>query len=129
MRHGAARWIGLVVLVVACLLPGIALARRLARPAEKTAILAAVHRAHQIAPGVSGRCLNVYVSTVDVRWATVGFRYVTSCLSQAANGVIIMHRTAGRWRFVVAGSAISCPLPGHIPPRVQRDLRLVCVPR
>jgi hypothetical protein len=115
--------------VAACLLPGIAVARRLARPAEKTAILVAARRAHQLGSRLTARCLNVYVSTVDATWATVGFRYVNSCLSQSGNGVIIMHHTAGRWRFIVAGSAIYCPLPGHIPPRVQRDLRLVCVPR
>jgi hypothetical protein len=124
------RRIVLVTALAACVIvPSIAAARRLARPAEKTAILAAAFRSHQIAPDVTGRCLNVYVSTVNPNWATVGFRYVPSCVSQAGNGVIIMHRTGGRWRFIGAGSAFSCPLPGHVPPRVKRDLRLVCIPR
>lgn len=123
------RRILILVAVTAGVLPAAAIARRLARPGEKAAILTAVHRAHQLPNRVSARCLTVYVSSVDAGWATVSFRYLPSCVSQAGNGVIIMHRARGRWRFIGAGSDFSCPLPGHIPRAVQRDLRLLCTRR
>jgi hypothetical protein len=124
MRRTAA----LVILMVGCL-PALALARRVAGGKEKAAIIAAIRRAHDIGPSQTGSCMRVYVSTVNRNWATMQFIFVRRCESQDANGVSVIHRERGRWRFVTAGSAFSCPIPGHIPSRVQRDLKLFCTSR
>jgi hypothetical protein len=118
-----------IVLVAGCWLPAVALARRVARGAEKAAIVAALRRAHDIGPSQTGSCMRVYVSSVNPSWATMQFIFVRRCERQDANGISVVHRNHGRWRFVTAGSEFSCPIPGHIPPRVQRDLKLSCIPR
>jgi hypothetical protein len=120
------RMIAMIVLVVCCF-PAVALARRLAHGKEKAAIIAAIRRAHEIGPSQTGSCMRVYVSTVNPNWATMQFVFVKRCATQDANGVSVVHRKDGRWKFVTAGSAFSCPIPGHIPKRVQHDLRLACV--
>jgi hypothetical protein len=125
----ARRRFAAVVALIVCWLPGVALARRLATGSEKAAIISAVRRAHEIGPSQTAACMRVYVSTVNSNWATMQFVFTGRCAQQAANGVSVVHRTHGRWRFVTAGSAFSCPIPGHIPKRVQADLRLHCVPR
>ncbi|MGA9856279.1 MAG: hypothetical protein WBQ18_00380 [Solirubrobacteraceae bacterium] len=117
-----------VTALILCLGSAAAGARRPARGAERTAIISAMRLAHQLGPSQTAACLTVNVSTVDGSWATVGFVYAQRCAGQEANGITVMHRRNGRWRFVTAGSAFSCPIPGHIPRRVQRDLRLSCVP-
>jgi 3-methyladenine DNA glycosylase Mpg len=124
MRRGFA----IAVLVVLCF-PAMAVARRLVQGAEKTAIISAIRRAHAIGPTQTGSCMRVYVSTVNPNWATMQFIFVARCERQDANGVAVVHRTQGRWRFVTAGSAFTCPIPGHIPQRVQKDLKLGCIPR
>lgn len=115
--------IGLVI----CCFPAVALARRVAGGSEKAAIIAAIRRAHDVGPSQTGSCMRVYVSTVNPNWATMQFIFVRRCESQDANGVSVIHRGHGRWKFVTAGSAFSCPIPGHIPRRVQRDLKLACI--
>ncbi len=102
---------------------------QLARGSEKRAIVAAIRRAHEIGLSQKASCVRVYVSTVNPSWATMQFIYVHGCEKQDANGVAIVHRRHGRWRFVTAGSSFSCPIPGHSPRRVQRDLKLTCVKR
>jgi hypothetical protein len=121
MRRTAA----MVVLIVCCF-PAMALARRVVHGTEKAAIIAAIRRAHDIGPSQTGSCMRVYVSTVNQNWATMQFIFVRRCQSQDANGVSVVHRKHGRWQFVTAGSALSCPIPGNIPTRVQRDLKLTC---
>ena len=122
------RMMAMVILVVCCF-PAVALARRLAQGKEKTAIIAAIRRAHEIGPSQTGSCMRVYVSTVNPNWATMQFIFVKRCQSQDANGVSVVHRKNGHWKFVTVGSAFSCPIPGHIPKRVQQDLKLACVRR
>jgi hypothetical protein len=107
-------------------IPALAQARRLASSREKAAIIAAVRKAGEIGTQATSSCLRVYVSTVDQTWATVQFIYVPRCQQQDGNGVVIVHRSRGAWRLVASGSAFRCPIPGHIPKRVQRDLKLVC---
>ena len=118
-----------VIVFVVCCFPAVAIARRLAPGNEESAIIAAIRRAHDIGPSQKASCMRVYVSTISRNWATMQFIYVRRCERQDANGVAVIHRTRGRWRFVTAGSAFSCPIPGHIPKPVQRDLRLSCIPR
>ncbi len=119
----------LVAALVAYCLPGVAVARRLATGDTKGAVIAAVRRAGGIATSQTASCLRVYISTVNSTWATMQFVYSPRCERHDGNGVAVIHRIHGRWHFVAAGSAFSCPIPGHIPKRVQADLRLFCVPR
>jgi len=73
-------------------------------------------------------CYRVHVSTVGSTWAATTYGGATSrpCITYVADGVSVTHYVRGRWRFVTAGSAFNCPIPGHIPTPVQRDLRLFC---
>ena len=121
MRRGLA-----VGLFFICVFPATAVARRLAGGPEKAAIIATIRAAHDIGPEQTGSCMRVWVSTVNRNWATMEFLYVARCASQDANGVSVIRRTHGHWHFVTAGSSFSCPIPGHIPARVKRDLRLTC---
>lgn len=116
----------LLAAVVVASIPALAQARRLASSQEKAAIIAAVRHAGDIGTQQTSSCLRVYVSTVDQRWATMQFVYVPRCEQQDGNGVAVVHRSHGAWRFVTAGSDFSCPIPGHIPQRVQRDLKVGC---
>jgi hypothetical protein len=113
--------------VLVCCFSAVAAARRLAYGSQKAAIIAAIRRAHDIGPSQTAACMHVYVSTVNPNWATMQFIYLRRCDSQDANGISVIHREHGRWKFVTAGSAFSCPIPGHIPRRVQRDLKLSCI--
>jgi hypothetical protein len=118
-----------VVALVACCLPAVAVARRLATGATKAAVIAAVRRAGEIGTPQTASCLRVYISTVNSNWASMQFVYSRACERLDGNGVAVIHRIGGQWNFVAAGSAFPCPTPGHIPKRVQTDLKLFCVPR
>lgn len=117
-----------IALIAGCL-PGAAVARRLATGHTKLAVIAAVRSAGELGTPQTASCLRVYISTVNSRWATIQFLYVRRCERLDGDGVAVINRTGGRWRFVTAGSEFYCPMPGHIPKRVQADLRLYCVPR
>lgn len=121
------RRIAVLTALVLCCLPAGGIARTLVHGNEKKAIVAAIRRAHDIGSSQTASCMHVYVSTVNPNWATMQFIFVHRCAKQDANGVAIVHRMHRRWHFVTAGSSFSCPIPGHIPPRVQRDLKLSCV--
>jgi uncharacterized membrane protein len=123
-----ARRVLILTAVFVCCFVAAAGARRLAHGREKTAIVAAIRRSHDIGPSQTASCMRVYISTVNGNWATMQFIPTGRCASQAANGVAIVHRKHGRWKFVTAGSAFTCPIPGHIPSGVRRDLKLGCIP-
>jgi hypothetical protein len=116
----------LLAAVLVAGIPGLAQARRPASSREKAAIITAMRKAGQLGPSQTSSCLQVYVSTVDSSWATLGFIYVKRCEQQDANGIAIFHKTRGAWKFITAGSDFTCPLPGHIPARVFHDLKLFC---
>jgi hypothetical protein len=115
----------LLLALLACV-PALASARRGAHGRQKAAILQAAGFGRH-APL---KCYDVYTSTVDGTWATATFGGSIKgvCLQVASNGVTVVHFKHGRWHFVTSGSSFGCPIPGHIPPRVQHDLRLGCVP-
>lgn len=121
--------IALGTALLACCLPGVAIARRLASRDTKLAVIAAVRSAHELGTPQTASCLRVYVSTVNSNWATMQFVYSRPCERLDGNGVAVLHRTYGRWKLVTAGSEFFCPMPGHMPKRVQADLRLYCAPR
>ena len=115
----------LLALAMALAVAGAATARRPATGAQKRAIMTAagLRRATPL------RCYRVEVSTANPAWAATQYAGASAqpCISYAADGVSITHFVRGRWRFVTAGSAFTCPIPGHIPAAVQRDLRLACI--
>jgi hypothetical protein len=114
-----------LTLAVMLAVPAVAVARRSVAGSTKTAIVRVVPTALP----TPQRCLVVYVTTKDGgNWATMGFNnaMLHSCIRWAANGVAIVHRGDGRWRFVGAGSGeIPCGRLG-IPVAVREDLGLPC---
>ena len=116
-----------IALAVAAMLvaPGAAVARRIVTGSTKTAIVRVVPTALP----TPQRCLVVYVTTKDGgNWATMGFNnaMLHSCIRWASNGVAVVHRVGGRWRFVSAGSSeIPCGRLG-IPVAVGLDLHVPC---
>lgn len=114
-----------LTLAVMLAAPAGAVAKRIVTGSTKMAIVRTVPTALP----TPLRCLVVYVTTKDGgNWATMGFNnaMLHSCIRWAANGVAIVHRVDGRWRFVGAGSAeIPCGRLG-IPVAVRQDLGLPC---
>jgi ribosomal protein S14 len=114
----------LLVLVFAALavLPAVAVAHRRATKPERTAILAAVVRQHQLSRA-QAICQVVTISTVNQHYAELSWpkKLSRACMRVAANGVIIEHRTTRGWRFVTVGSSFRCPIKG-VPVAVARDL-------
>jgi hypothetical protein len=109
-------------MAVFALVPAAALAHRRATKVERTAILSAVVRQHQLSKAQAG-CQVVTISTVNDRYATLTWPHKLSsaCEKVAANGVIVEHRGVHGWRFVTVGSSFHCPIKS-VPARVARDL-------
>jgi len=112
-----------VVIVALLLLAGAASAERKATPKEKAQIASVVHL-----PVV---CARVRVSTVTKKpkWGSVAWRRGASqCDPLASNGVTVVKKTEGRWRFITAGSSFTCSeLYQQVPKPIARDLRIKCV--
>ncbi len=110
------------VMAAFALLPAVALAHRRATKAERTAILTAVVRQHQLSKAQAA-CQVVRISTVNERYALLAWprKLSSACEKVAANGVIIEHRGTPGWRFVTVGSSFRCPIR-NVPARVARDL-------
>jgi hypothetical protein len=118
------RRIRVVIVIFAALavVPAAALAHRRATKPERTAILAAVVRQHELSKA-QARCQIVTISTVNQRFAVLTWpkHLSRSCTRVAGDGVIIEHRTIRGWRFVTVGSDLRCPIKG-VPGAVARDL-------
>ena len=116
-----------LALTVGACFPAGAIARRGAHGQQKAAIL----KASGVPSRAPLKCYEVFVSTVDKGWATSQYGGAVHgvCAPFGANGVSVVHFIHGHWHFVTAGSAFSCPIPGHIPQGVKRDLKLDCIPR
>jgi hypothetical protein len=115
----------LVVLLVAlAVTPAVAVAHRRATKPERTAILAAVVRQHELSKA-QATCQVVTISTANRRYAELTWprKLSSACTRVAANGVIIEHRAARGWRFVTVGSSFMCPIKG-VPAAVATDFRL-----
>jgi hypothetical protein len=119
-------WVLMALLLAAGVLPAAALAHRRATQAERSAILAAVVRQHELNQAQAA-CQIVTISTVNQKYAAVTWpgRLSRACMRVAANGVILEHRQTRSWQFVTVGSAFRCPIRG-VPAPVAHDLR-VCL--
>jgi hypothetical protein len=113
-----------VIFAALAVVPAAAIAHRRATKRERTAILAAVVRQHQLSKA-QATCQVVTISTVNQRYAELTWprKLSTACQRVAANGLIIEHRTTRGWRFATVGSSFTCPIKG-VPPAVARDFRL-----
>jgi hypothetical protein len=112
-------------MLLAVLLPAVALARRLGTKHQHAGVVAAAVAAHDINPP-QGRCARVFISTPDTNWASLDFppKESKSCLAQAANGVTIFHFGGGKWHLVTGGSSFPrCP-PKGVPKTVAHDLKI-----
>jgi hypothetical protein len=111
-----------VILAALAVVPAAAIAHRRATKPERTAILAAVVRQHQLSNAQAG-CQVVTISTANRRYAELTWpkKLSHACKRVAANGVIIEHRTRHGWRLVAVGSSFTCPIKG-LPRAVARDL-------
>jgi hypothetical protein len=113
-----------IIPALACLalvasLPALSWARRVARGHERAAIAAAAGIAYP------ARCSHIYVATVDRRWALYSpDSPPKGCPTFAGNGIVLLNRTAGRWRLVFSDSDDINACAGRpIPRRMARDLR------
>ena len=112
----------LVVLAVALILPAASLAQRKPTPKEQAQIASVVRL-----PAV---CAKVRVSTVSKKpkWGSVTWRRGGSqCEPLASNGVTVVKKSKGSWRFITAGSSFTCgELYAKVPQPVVKDLKIAC---
>jgi hypothetical protein len=116
------RRIAVVTVLLATLaLAATADARRKPTKAERASIAAKFD--------VPGKCLKIFVSTVNHRWARMEFNGKKfddpDCRPHAADGVVVIHRRHGRWKIVAQGSSFDCPVP-DVPKRIVKDLKIRC---
>jgi hypothetical protein len=75
-------------------------------------------------------CARVRVSTVTKKpkWGSVSFRPGSKdCDRFASNGVTVVRKAVGHWRFVTAGSSFDCSsLYALVPKNVVTDLGISC---
>jgi hypothetical protein len=76
------------------------------------------------------KCARVRVSTETKKpkWGSVSFRPgPKSCNQFASNGVTVVRKVVGHWRFVTAGSSFDCQgLYAKVPKMVAEDLKITC---
>jgi hypothetical protein len=118
------RTIPLVGLAVGAtlLLAGVANADRKPTSKERNQIAAVVH--------LPAKCARVRVSTETKKpkWGSVTFKPgLSDCEPLASNGVTVVKKSSGRWRFITAGSSFDCPgLFMKVPQAVAQDLGIKC---
>jgi hypothetical protein len=112
----------LTALAIALLLPAAVHADRKPTMKERAQIATVVHL-----PAVCAR-VRVSTETKKPKWGSVSWRRGGSqCDPLASNGVTIVKKSSGRWRFVTAGSSFDCPgLYAKVPQNVARDLGIKC---
>jgi hypothetical protein len=110
---------------LALALPAIGQASRKPRVNEGIQIASVVH--------LPIRCAKVRISTETrkPKWGKVSFRPKrTSCDPFASNGVTVVKKSAGRWRFITAGSSFECgELYKQVPKAIANDLGIDCFTR
>lgn len=117
-----------IVVLLAVLLVALvdrAQAARGPTPAEKRAIVAAIHSS-PLARGVPARNYRVawiHVATAARGWAEALLVGRGPNPKRVQTVGAVLHRRAGRWRVtVVGGIGLGCRVPGS----VRRDLGLIC---
>jgi hypothetical protein len=111
-----------VALLAALLLPAAVQASRKPTSKERAQIAAVVQ--------LPSKCARVKVSTVKKKskWGSVSWRNGGSeCEPLASNGVTVVKKSHGRWKFVTAGSSFTCTeLYAKVPQVVAQDLKISC---
>ena len=111
-----------VILGDALLLPAVVHADRKPTHKEKVRIARVVD--------LPAKCARVRISTATKKpkWGSVAFRPgPAECGPFASNGVTVVRKAVGRWRFVTAGSSFDCPgLYAKVPQNVVKDLGIGC---
>lgn len=119
MRRGR---FAIAMLALALLLPIVAQAQRKPTSKERAQIAAVVQ--------LPSKCARVKVSTVKKKskWGSVSWRNGGSeCEPLASNGVTVVKKSHGRWKFVTAGSSFTCTeLYAKVPQVVAQDLKISC---
>ena len=114
--------VALSVLAVALILPAVVHADRKPTHKEKVRIARVVD--------LPAKCARVRISTTTKKpkWGSVAFRPGPSgCDLFASNGVTVVRKAVGRWRFVTAGSSFDCSsLYAKVPENVVKDLGISC---
>jgi hypothetical protein len=113
--------------------PAVALAHKAPSKSQRTALVKAFDS--NIKEPVPAKCLKEEISTANASWASVEFgfdhqgRLPAVCAKFAADGKVIFHFRAGKWRWVTSGSDFrsgngSCSLNTKMPRKVIADLDL-----
>jgi hypothetical protein len=110
------------VVVAALLVAGVANADRKPSHKEKVRMARVVD--------LPAKCATVRVSTETKKpkWGSVSFRPgPKDCNPFASNGVTVVRKSVGHWRFVTAGSSFDCSsLYAQVPKSVVADLGISC---
>jgi hypothetical protein len=108
--------------VAVLLVAAIAQADRKPTLKERIQIASVVH--------LPAKCAQIRISTETKKpkWGSVSFRPgPTACEPLASNGVTVVKKSSGRWRFVTAGSSFDCPeLYAKVPRAIAKDLGIKC---
>ena len=108
---------------IALVVPAAVQASRKPTTKERAQIASVVH--------LPASCAKVRVSTTTKKpkWGDVSFKIKSpsTCQPLASDGVTIVHKSGGRWRFVTAGSSFGCSeLYAQVPQLVIKDLAIKC---
>jgi hypothetical protein len=111
------------LVAIGLFVPTIGQAFRQPTTKERAQIASVVH--------LPASCAKVRVSTTTKKpkWGDVSFKAKSpsTCQPLASDGVTIVHKSKGHWRFVTAGSSFQCSeLYAQVPQLVIKDLRIKC---
>jgi len=111
-----------IALIVVLAVPPVVQADRKPTSKERAEIAAVVD--------LPAKCARVRVSTETEKpkWGSVTFKPGPSeCDAHASNGVTVVKKSKGSWRFVTAGSSFDCgPLYKKVPAGIAADLGISC---
>jgi hypothetical protein len=123
----------LAVIAVLGAYPAVALAHRAPNKRQQTGLVKAFD--NYVKEPVPGQCLREEISTPNMSWADIEFGFdhkghlPAVCAKFAADGKVIFHFRAGKWRWIASGSDFrsssgGCSLSKDVPPKVISDLDL-----
>ena len=109
-------------LALAFIVVSVASAQRKPTSKERVQIASVVHL-----PAV---CAKVRISTESKKpkWGSVSWRRGGSqCEPLGSNGVTVVKKSRGSWRFITAGSSFTCgELYAKVPKAIANDLKISC---